>query len=107
MYLLLYIKESLLGRDKDMEFLGIIDRAAGDDKIIVIGTADVPDLGSPVFDSGKNKIGTVKRVFGPVNEPFITVAVEDAAALRGLRNKELYTTRRTQNGKDKRRNRRD
>ncbi|MDR1954459.1 MAG: hypothetical protein LBP82_00700, partial [Candidatus Methanoplasma sp.] len=79
----------------------------GNDKITVIGTADVPDIGSPVYDSNKKKIGTVKRIFGPVNEPFITVAVEDAAALRGLRSKELYTTRRTQNAKDKRRNRRD
>ncbi|MDR0309426.1 MAG: hypothetical protein LBH88_01530, partial [Candidatus Methanoplasma sp.] len=79
----------------------------GINRAIVIGTSDIPDIGNPVFDSKRNKIGIVKRVFGPVGEPFITVAVDDAVILRDLMGKELYTTRRTQNAKDKRRNRRD
>ena len=90
-----------------MEFLGIVNETTDNGTVVVIGKGDIPDIGNHVFDSKKNKIGTVKRVFGPVEEPFITVAVDDAAALKGLRGKELYITRRTQNGKDKRRNRRD
>jgi RNA-binding protein len=90
-----------------MELLGIVDGAADNGIAVVVGTEDIPDIGSPVFDSNNNKIGTVKRIFGPVKEPFITVAVEDAAVLSKLKGKEVFIKRRTQNGKDKRRNRRD
>ncbi|MCL2148571.1 MAG: hypothetical protein FWH47_04465 [Methanomassiliicoccaceae archaeon] len=90
-----------------MEFLGIVDRAGDGGFAVVIGTKDVPDVGERVFDSKKNKIGTVKRIFGPIEEPFITVAVDDPAVLKGLTGKEVYTARRAQNGKDKRRNRRN
>ncbi|MCL2510286.1 MAG: hypothetical protein FWF07_04315 [Methanomassiliicoccaceae archaeon] len=90
-----------------MDFLGIVDETADTGTAVVTCTGDTPDIGNHVFDSKKNKIGTVKRVFGPVNGPFVTVAVDDAALLKGLKGKELYVIKRTQNGKDKRRNRRD
>jgi RNA-binding protein len=90
-----------------MEFLGIVDEISDNGMIVVIGTDEIPDIGNPVFDSQRNKIGSVKRVFGPVKGPFITVAVDDAALSKKLKGKELYITRRAQNGKDKRRNRRD
>jgi len=90
-----------------MEFLGVVDETSDSGTAVVICTGDVPDIGSHVFDSNRTKIGTVKRIFGPVNEPFITVAVEDAAAMKKLKGKELYITRRAQNDKDKRRNRRN
>ncbi len=90
-----------------MEILGIVDGIADNGKIVVMGSPEIPDMGNPVFDSDRNKIGTVKRIFGPVDEPYISVTVDDPAMLDGLLGKELYTTRRTHNGKDKRRNRRD
>jgi len=90
-----------------MEFLGIVEGTSDDGTAVVIGTGNIPEIGNPVFDSDRKRVGAVKRIFGPVNEPFITVAVEDAAVLRKLGGKELYISRRTQNGKDKRRNRRD
>ena len=90
-----------------MEFLGIVDETAESGIAIVTTKGDIPDIGNHVFDSNKNKIGSVKRVFGPVDEPFVTVTVDNNALLKGLRGKELYITRRTRNGKDKRRNRRD
>ena len=90
-----------------MDFLGVVDETSDSGTAVVVGKGDIPDIGSHVFDSNKTKIGTVKRIFGPVNEPFITVAVDDATVLKKLRGKELYVTRRTQNDKDKRRNRRD
>jgi len=94
-------------RNSDMEFLGIVDGTADNGIIVVIGTGDIPDIGNHVFDSKNNKIGTVKRIFGPVKEPFITVAADNTAMLGGLKGKELYIKRRAQNGKDKRRNRGD
>jgi RNA-binding protein len=90
-----------------MEFLGIVDGTADKGIVIVMGTENIPDVGNSVYDSDKNRVGTVKRVFGPVKEPFVTVVVDDAAVLKGLKDKRLYIQRRTQNGKDKRRNRRD
>ena len=90
-----------------MDFLGIAGGSTDNGELIVVGTSDIPNIGDPVFDSKSNKIGTVKRIFGPVEKPFITVAVGDPAVLKGIGNKELFTTRRTQNAKDKRRNRRD
>ncbi|MDR1690755.1 MAG: Gar1/Naf1 family protein [Candidatus Methanoplasma sp.] len=90
-----------------MEFLGIVDSMTDTDGFVVIGTSNVPEIGSPVFDSDRNKIGSIKRIFGPVEEPFISVAAFNSANVRMLKGKEVYTTRRTQNGKDKRRNRRD
>jgi rRNA processing protein Gar1 len=89
-----------------MEFLGTVGETVDNGTAIVICTEDLPDIGNPVFDSNKSRIGVVKRIFGPVKEPFVTVAVEDAAVLKKLKGKDLYTTRRTQNGKDKGRNRR-
>ncbi|MDR0508431.1 MAG: hypothetical protein LBG63_01195 [Candidatus Methanoplasma sp.] len=90
-----------------MDFLGIVDETADNGTAVVILAGNIPDIGNHVFDSNRNKIGSVKRVFGPVSEPFISVAVDDAAILKGLKGKELYIIRRAQNGKDKRRNRRD
>ncbi|MDR1404460.1 MAG: hypothetical protein LBJ20_02680 [Candidatus Methanoplasma sp.] len=90
-----------------MEFLGVTDGISDNGTIVVIGTEDIPDTGDPVFDSKERRIGTVKRIFGPVEGPFITVAVCDTAVLKNVKGMELYTRRRTQNGKDKRRNRRN
>lgn len=90
-----------------MEFFGTVDGIGGNGTAIAVCTKDLPDIGNPVFDSKKNRIGTVRRIFGPVEEPFVTVAVDDVAVLKKLKGMDLYTIRRTQNGKDKRRNRRD
>jgi len=90
-----------------MEFLGTVDIAGDAGTTIATCSKDIPDIGTQVFDSNKKQIGTVKRVFGPVDGPFVTVAVDDAAVLSNLKGKDLYIMRRTQNGKDKRRNRRD
>lgn len=90
-----------------MELLGTADRITENGRIVVIGSSEVPDIGNPVFDSSNNRIGTVKRIFGPIDEPYISVTVDDPARVERIVGKELYTTRRSQNGKDKRRNRRD
>lgn len=90
-----------------MEFLGIVHEVSDSGIAVVIGSGDIPDIGNHVFDSGKDRIGTVKRIFGPVERPFIAVAVDNTASLARIKGKELYITRRAQNGKDKRRNRRD
>jgi RNA-binding protein len=90
-----------------MDFLGTANKTTDNGELVVVGVSDIPDIGDPVYDSKNNKVGSVKRIFGPVDAPFIIVKVDDPANLKDIGNKELFTTRRTQNGKDKRRNRRD
>lgn len=89
-----------------MELLGNVEEITADGRIIVRCKA-APDMGIPVFDQRERKIGTVKRIFGPVEEPYAAVAVDDRVSLPGLKDKALYYTKGSQNGKGKRRNRRD
>lgn len=92
-------------RDK-MELLGIVEDVIADGRAIVIGKS-LPDINSTVFDQRERKVGKIKRIFGPVDEPYITVIVDDKETVQYLKNKPLYYTKGTQNGKNKGRNRRN
>jgi RNA-binding protein len=89
-----------------MELLGIVEEITTDGKLIIKGKT-LPDIGDPVFDQRERAVGTVKRIFGPVDEPYITVTVDDKAIAQGQKNKALYFKKGTQHGKGKRRNRGD
>ena len=89
-----------------MDFLGTVKETSREGHILIIGSK-VPDAGDPVFDSDKKRIGTVKRIFGPVDEPYVSIALERGISPDKLKGKDIYVAGRTQNGKDKRRNRRD
>jgi RNA-binding protein involved in rRNA processing len=89
-----------------MDFLGIVSEITSEKQAVVIGSK-VPDTGNSVFDSKKNKIGTVKRIFGPVDEPYISITLDKGVSFEGLKGKEVYISGSAQNGKDKRRNRRN
>lgn len=86
--------------------MGVVDEITSEGRVIV-RTRETPDIGIPVFDQKERKIGIVKRIFGPVEEPYISVSIDDVANLSSLRDKTLYYTKGSQNGKGKRRNRRD
>ncbi|MFA6804701.1 MAG: Gar1/Naf1 family protein [Candidatus Methanomethylophilaceae archaeon] len=90
-----------------MELLGTVEETTSDGKAVV-RSEKLPEIGDPVFDRREKKVGNVKRIFGPVDEPYVSVQLDDKTAGMGLKNKPLYfTTRGTQNGKGKRRNRRN
>lgn len=89
-----------------MELLGVVEEVTADGKAI-IRSQTLPEIGNPVFDQREKKVGIVKRIFGPVDEPYVTVAVDDKTITSGLKNKSLYFTKGTQHGKGKRRNRGD
>lgn len=89
-----------------MEILGVVDEITAEGRAVV-RARDVPDIGTPVFDQKERKIGIVKRIFGPVDEPYVSISVDAAANPSGLKDKTLYYTKGSQNGKGKRRNRRD
>ena len=66
-----------------MEYLGEVETVTHDGKIIVRAVS-TPDVNNAVFDSHERKIGTVKRVFGPVDSPYVTILPTSKGNLNGL-----------------------
>ncbi len=89
-----------------MDLLGIVEEITTDGKI-VLRCQTTPEIGNAVFDQKNRRVGTIKRIFGPVDTPYSTVIVEEGYTVRDLKNKPLYFTKGAQYGKNKRRNRRD
>ncbi len=55
-----------------LERLGRVEEVTNDGRLIV--TCDVlPEIGDGVFDSGLNRIATVNRIFGPIDNPYAPV----------------------------------
>jgi RNA-binding protein len=86
-----------------MDVLGVVEEVTHDGNIIVRGTV-TPEYGNIVYDSKKKKIGSVKRVFGPVDSPYISVTPSDKTVLKSISGKNVYFEGETQYGKNKRRN---
>lgn len=86
-----------------MEVLGIVEEVTCDGRMIV-RCNELPDIGAPVFDRKQVRLGTVGRVFGPVDGPYASVTPEGGPAGIGT---ETYFRGSRQNAKGKRRNRRD
>ena len=88
-----------------MEFLGKVTETTNDGRLIV-ECSNVPDIGQAVFDQKGNMIGTINRVFGPVDGPYASVESKapDKNTSKGT---DLYTRGGKTNGKDKGRSRRN
>ncbi len=89
-----------------MELLGLVEEVTMDGSLIS-RCSSPPDIGDPIFSRKERKIGTVKRIFGPVDDPYVSITVVDGTNPESIRGTELYYTRGQVNGKGKRRNRRD
>ena len=83
-----------------MDYLGEIETITNDGKII-IRAVTTPDVNNPVFDSREHRIGTVKRVFGPVDSPYVTVVPGIKGDLSGLVNAKTYFKGEIRDGKVK------
>ena len=88
-----------------MDFLGKVTELTPDGRIIV-KCSDLPEIGEVVFDAKENKIGIVKRVFGPVDGPYASVAPKGSISEK-LRGTDVYTRGGSKNGKNKGRSRRN
>lgn len=88
-----------------MDFLGKAKEITTDGRIIV-QCSKTPEIGDIVFDSRENKIGVVKRVFGPVSSPYASIEPR-LAPTETIRETDLYTRGGNKNGKDKGRSRRN
>ena len=83
-----------------MDYLGEVETVTHDGKIVVRAIT-APEVNVGVFDSHERKIGTVKRVFGPVDSPYVTVAPTAKGDLNGLLNTKTYYKGENRNGKVK------
>jgi RNA-binding protein len=86
-----------------MDVLGVVEDVSGEGLIIVRGDV-TPEYGNAVYDSKQKRIGTVKRIFGPVDRPYISVVPSDRSVLSGISGKKVYFEGGAQYGKNKRRN---
>ena len=86
-----------------MDILGVVEETTCDGRIIIRCDA-LPDIGDSVFAKG-GRLGTVGRVFGPVDSPYASVnPVGGATAAKGTR---TSFKGRKHDAKSKRGNRRD
>lgn len=86
-----------------MEFLGIVEGITSDGHALV-RCENVPDLGVAVFD-GKHRIGTVRRLLGPVDSPYASVAGDGVS--RGLEGRKVFFDGGRSNGQAKKKGRRN
>ena len=85
-----------------MELLGEVETVTNDGKIVVRAQT-APEINAPVCDAKGRKVGTVKRIFGPVDEPYVTVTPFSKENVNGLLKKRIYFTGEKRDGKNKRR----
>ncbi|MDY7061083.1 H/ACA ribonucleoprotein complex subunit GAR1 [Methanomethylophilus alvi] len=85
-----------------MDFLGTVDGITSEGRIVV-RCEQAPDIGDAVFDQNQKRIGTVKRVFGPVDGPYASVSPTEGVPKK-IEGKKLYCNKRVKDGKTKRRN---
>ncbi|MCL2786368.1 MAG: Gar1/Naf1 family protein [Methanomassiliicoccaceae archaeon] len=86
-----------------MDVLGVVEDVSHEGLLIVRGDV-TPEYGNVVYDAKQNRIGTVKRVFGPVDRPYVSVTPVDRTVLKNVSGKKVYFERGAQYGKNKRRN---
>ncbi|MFA5448034.1 MAG: hypothetical protein WC233_07130 [Sphaerochaeta sp.] len=86
-----------------MDFLGVIEGIGTDGRVIVRAVA-VPDARDPVFDRRRKRIGSVRRVFGPVDSPYVSVEPLKGEALVNALGRRVYFEGGTRYGKGKGRN---
>jgi rRNA processing protein Gar1 len=87
-----------------MDFLGIVSELSSDGRAVTIA-AEPPEMGDPVFNADKRKVGKIIRIFGPVDKPYVSVKADNPSEITvGMG---LYIQEGKKNVKNKRRHRRN
>lgn len=60
-----------------------------------------------MYDNKNERIGTVNKIFGPIKSPYVSVIPEKTISISGLGDIRTLFVRGGNNGKNKRRNRRN
>ncbi len=69
-----------------MDILGIVEGITSDGHALV-RCENIPELGTSVFD-GKRRIGTVRRLLGPVDSPYASIVGDNIN--RGLVGRKVF-----------------
>ena len=84
-----------------LDCLGYIETVSGEGRFVVKAGV-VPEMNEAVFDSKGKRMGTVKRVFGPVEGPYVTVSAENGLDLTDITGMKVYHKGEVKNAKGKR-----
>ena len=85
-----------------MDYLGMVETVSGEGRFVVKAGC-TPENGDSVYTADGKRIGTVKRIFGPVDGPYVTVIAAEGTDIDGMVGKEVYLKGEAKHGKDKRR----
>jgi RNA-binding protein len=89
-----------------MKLLGVVQDIGFDGKLIVRGSF-APGFRDRVVDNRSKPLGFVRRVFGPVDSPYIMVEPTGRSNLLAAVGKQVYVEEVGHYAKGKRRDRRD
>ena len=84
-----------------MDCLGCVETVSGEGRFVVKAVT-APDMNDVVFDSEGKRMGTVKRIFGPVEGPYVTINADKDVSLADLVGKKIYRKGEIKNAKGKR-----
>lgn len=83
-------------------YSGIVESVTNEGNFVVKAEF-TPDVNDPVYGPDGSKIGKVKRVFGPVDSPYVTIVPENKDVLAKIGGKKITFRRDAKDGKGKRR----
>lgn len=86
-----------------MEILGIVEGITSEGHALV-KCENLPDLGCAVFDAEKHRIGTVKRILGPVDGPYASITGDNLR--QNLKGKKLFFNPSGNDGRNRKKGRR-
>ena len=84
-----------------LECLGYVETVSGEGRFVVRAET-VPEINETVFDEKGKRMGTVKRVFGPVEGPYVTVSAENGMDLTDITGMKIYHKGEVKNAKGNR-----
>lgn len=89
-----------------MKLLGVVQDITFDGRLLVRGTM-TPYPRDRVMDNRSKVLGQVRRIFGPVDSPYILIEPSGKSSLLASVGKQVYVEEVEQYAKGKRRDRRD
>ena len=84
-----------------MDFLGDVETVSGEGRFVVKAVS-VPEVSETICDAKGKRLGIVKRIFGPVEGPYVTVSADDGVMLTDIIGMKVYHKGEIKNAKGKR-----
>ena len=84
-----------------LDFLGNVETVSGEGRFVVKAVS-TPEISETIFDPKGKKLGIVKRIFGPVEGPYVTVSADDGIMLTEIIGMKVYHKGEIKNAKGKR-----